>query len=236
MTAPAVRVLGLDSFGLTAQRLKTLGTRAVQISIQQRGIPLSRLMRFTARHRLTLQSAFLREGLAQLRRRWPDAGITARGTGRLPWTLDAAVRASDVHRIAAERGVSYVWLSKIRGLRERKAAWEKRHLGWYCVRGRVAIQVERQVRGLVTVEDRFVLVKAFDERDARRRLRKNWKQYAEPGMNSRGELFRWQLLEVTDVYELHEDDIDPKGTEVYSRLEERRMKAEYVWHPRTRGA
>jgi hypothetical protein len=52
-------------------------------------------------------------------------------------------------------------------------------------------------------------------------------------MNSAGGLFRWQLEEVLDVYELFDDQIDlDRGTEVYSRLEKRLAKGRPPWNPR----
>jgi len=100
------------------------------------------------------------------------------------------------------------------------------------VRGIVAIQIEGRKNGLVGVEDRFVLVKAYDHHDARRRLRNEWSRYAEPYMNSQGYLVRWKLISVRDVYAVMMDSIDPRGTEVYSRLHDERMKPEYRWSGR----
>jgi hypothetical protein len=225
----ARKILGLDRFGLALSTIRKLGSRPVHVGILQRGIPLSRLTQLRPSERVKRESRHLRDGLALLQRRWPKAGITARGDGRLPWNLDAVLPATEVHRLARARGIAYLNIQRVKGLKERKASWERRHLSWFCVRGTVAIQIEGRARGLVTVEDRFVLVKAYDEKDATRRLEKNWRQYAEPAMNSSGELFRWQLLKVSDVYDLGEEDIDPKGTEVYSRLEFKRMKPEYAW-------
>ena len=170
----------------------------------------------------------LQAGLAGLRRRWPNANIKARGDGRLPWTLDAVVPAPSVRRLAGEPNVVYVRVEKVRGVRKRRP---KRKPSFFCVWGSVAIQVEGRARGRVDVEDRHVLVKALTPEDAKRRLAKEWQQYASPYLNSFGELVRWQLIEVLDVYELFEDEVDPKGTEVYSRIRSRAMKPAYVWKP-----
>jgi hypothetical protein len=178
-------------------------------------------------------SDVLQANLNRLRRRWPDAGIGARGNGREPWTLNAVVPASAVARVAAEQGVSHVWIYKVRGLRRKQA---KRQLAYFCVWGSVAIQVEGRSHGLIDVEDRLMLVRALTEEDAKRRLMRHWREYAQPYLNSQGEMVRWQLVEVLDVYELCESEIDPAGTEVYSRIRPRRMKAAYVWKPRIKGA
>jgi hypothetical protein len=57
-----------------------------------------------------------------------------------------------------------------------------------------------------------------------------------PKENRYGQLVRWQLVEVLDVYELFDDEISPKGTEVFSRLRSRRMKPAYAWRSRGKGA
>jgi len=104
-------------------------------------------------------------------------------------------------------------------------------LGWFSVLGVVAIQVEGQVKDSLDLEDRLMLVKANDPEDAQRRLQRMWSRYAEPYMNSAGYLVRWQLISVRDVYTLPDEAIDPRGTEVYSKLRRARMQPEYRWRP-----
>ncbi len=78
-----------------------------------------------------------------------------------------------------------------------------------------------------------MLIRAKSEDDACKRLAKAWKEYADPGMNSKGQFFRWQLEEILDVYELFDADIDLEGgTEVYSRLGKRLARKHPAWHPR----
>lgn len=43
----------------------------------------------------------------------------------------------------------------------------------------------------------------------------------------------WQLDHVVDVYFIDEKNIDPSGTEVYSRLGNRKMRPQYVWRPKS---
>jgi hypothetical protein len=85
------------------------------------------------------------------------------------------------------------------------------------------------------VEDRFVLVRAASFDDAERRLRKEWREYAEPYLNTDGHLVRWQLEAVTDVYSTLEDELDPAGTEVYSKRTRRRVGPKAVWRPSAKG-
>ena len=233
MKAPVAKIHGLAAYRLSLSRLKSLGARPVGLSIQLKGLAVARLAKLRPKERRLRNDEACREGLKRLRRRWPEIDIEVRGAERSPRTLDAVVPAAAVARLAAESAVSYVWVQKVRGLPRRR---QKRRKEFFCVWGSVAIQVEGRRRGLVDVEDRLVLVKAFSPGDAQKRLLKAWRQYAEPYLNYRGELVRWQLVEVLDVYSVWEDEIDPAGTEVYSRIRSKRMKRKYRWGFRAKGA
>ena len=105
------------------------------------------------------------------------------------------------------------------------------------MRARVAVQVEGLKKGLQTTEDRILVVKATSPEDAIERLEPEWKAYAEPYVAVGGRRVRWQLDQVVSIFELIDQRIDPRGTEVYSKLGQRRMRPEYEWHPsRTRSA
>jgi hypothetical protein len=54
-------------------------------------------------------------------------------------------------------------------------------------------------------------------------------------LNSDGQMVSWQLDHVVDVHQTSEIEIDPAGTEVYSKLHRRRMRPAYVWRPATTG-
>ena len=108
----------------------------------------------------------------------------------------------------------------------------KRELGWYSVLARFVIQIEEQVSGLQTYENRIILVKAFDFDDAEKRVKKEFSEYATPYLNPDCKMVRWQFDEVIEIYHTHIKNFDPNGTEVFSCLKKRRMKPEYVWNPR----
>lgn len=119
-------------------------------------------------------------------------------------------------------GVSSVHVVAITGMRKRRQPREARD--WYCVRGLVAIIVEGQVGGMQTTEDRFLLVRAQSFEDAEHRLKNEWRDYAEPYLNSSGHMVSWSLDRVVDVYHLFDTDLDPSGVEVYSKLGTRRLR------------
>jgi hypothetical protein len=85
--------------------------------------------------------------------------------------------------------------------------------------------------GKQSTEDRFVLVRASSFEDAKKRLNRQWRKYATPYLNSDGQMVSWSLDRVIDVYDIGETELDPAGTEVYSKLGQRRMRPKYVWRP-----
>lgn len=104
---------------------------------------------------------------------------------------------------------------------------------WYCVRERVVVQVESQRRGLQTVEDRFVMVRAQSEAVARQKALSEARAYARPYINSDGLLVRWQLEAIVSIECVDHVDLQPEGSEVFSSLRTRRMGTTPGWHPRS---
>jgi hypothetical protein len=76
-----------------------------------------------------------------------------------------------------------------------------------------------------------MIVKAYSAGDAMSRLGKVFEKYAEPYLNSQGEMVRWQLEKFVDTYLITEGTLDHRGTEVFSTMWRRRMRPEYEWHP-----
>ena len=171
----------------------------------------------------------LKQQLARLRHRFADIEFVSRDPRKGSWTIDAIVPARMVRVVAKAPEVRNVTLSAIDGRRKRHSV---RAPSWYCVWGVVAVQIEDHKDGMITVEDRLVVVKALDDNDAKRRLQRHWSAYATPYLNSAGELVRWQLIDVQGVFELSDDTFDPRGTEVFSRLRSVRRLPEHRWCPR----
>ena len=179
--------------------------------------------------------------IERLHRSFPDlpfqsldetSGQSKRRWANLPATLEVRCPIGKLLQIASSTGVSSVYVSKIAGLLPRRNP--KSTLEWYCVRAFVVIRVEGATSGLQSTEDRFVLVRASSFEDAEKRLRGQWIEYASPYLNSDGRIVSWQLDRVVDVYQTGENHIDPAGTEVYSKLNHRRMRG--VWRPPRTGS
>jgi len=77
-----------------------------------------------------------------------------------------------------------------------------------------------------------MLVRASYFEDAKKRLRRHWREYARPYLNAKGQMVSWQFDQVVDIYWIGQTNIDPTGSEVYSKLGQRRMRPKYVWRPK----
>ena len=226
-------VTGLDQFGLTAAGLVRLRGRDVSVEVHLRAFEVTPAV---VRRSPGERHAFLRgqaqRWLANLRSRFPASRWVVASQARdIPIEVTGRIAADQIHDLGSQPGVRLIYVSQVPGHRRRPR--RRQSLQWFCVRGRVAIQVEGETTGMQTVEDRFVLVRGASPHDAEQRLRGHWRQYAEPYLNPHGHLVRWRLEAITDIYDILEDQLDPAGIEVYSRLSRRRIKAQFVWrHPR----
>jgi hypothetical protein len=227
----AARISGLDAFGLLLAALSRLGARAVLAYAHLNAYEITPAVvrvKSSDRHEYLVQRA--ERWIARLRRRFPTRSFEVRSDTAVPSSLSVRLDAREVAELARQPGVRSVHVTRISGLRTRQKP--KQEHEWYCVRARVAVQVEGQSRGLQTIEDRFVLVRARSFQDAESRLSQEWREYAAPYLNQDGQLVRWQCEEIVDVYSTCESDLEAKGVEVYSKLSARRMKSRDSWHPR----
>lgn len=235
-----MRLMGLETFGLTPTSFRRLTKRNVQAFVYLRTYDLTPAVRkLIPTKRFPYMSARVARWIRGLRSFFPRLsfkesvgrvpGSSASGWSQLPSTLEVQGTARQVNSLSKLPGVSSVYISSIAGYRRRPTS--KATLTWYCVRALVVIRVERTRFGNQNTEDRFVLVRASSFDDAKKRLAKSWREYATPYLNSDGRMVSWTLDKIIDVFDTAEAEIDPKGTEVYSKLLRRRMRPKYVWRP-----
>jgi hypothetical protein len=158
---PTVR--GLNDYGLTLTRLGRLGARSVHFSLQLKGRRLSAILRFKPRRRDLELRVTLKQQFKSLARLFPEASLASRDQQKGSWTLDGQLPASRIHALASRPEVAALTITAIEG---RSAKRIQPKLAWHCVWGIVAIQVEGQRGGRIDLEDRFLLVKAYDAEDA----------------------------------------------------------------------
>lgn len=220
-------ILGLGAFNLSESKLRRLGSTKIRITAHMDSYKLTpAVIRRPAEERHKFLEQRSRRSIQALEKKWPSGSFKPENQ-TITSRIDSTISAKDVFLVAAFPEIDRVNILGIRGYRRNSSKSSKAE--YYCVRAKVAVQIESQRRGLQTWEDRFILVQASGFDDAIARLEEEWKGYANPYLNSDGYMVRWKLDEIVDVYATGETTIDPSGTEVYSSLQERRMKKENEW-------
>ena len=167
------RVYGMDAYGLDLLGLNELGGRATEVQVHLKTYDLThRSWRFDPPGGTEVSRPRLRDGLPRFGGDLPSGSSRSR--------VEAPRRRSSTRRsprararsLAAMKGVNFVSIRSIEGLRRRK---QPTALEWYCVRALVVIEVEGKTRGLQSTEDRFVLVRARSFKDAEGRLDPHWR-------------------------------------------------------------
>jgi hypothetical protein len=236
-----MQITGLDLFGLNEGAFKRLGNRTVLVYAYLRTYDVTMAVRsLQPSKRFAYMTVRVGRWIDGLRRVYPKLSFRVHGGelsathplrwSQLPTTLSVRGSAREVSKLAGATAIRSMHLDKVTGRRRRRA--QKSLPEWYCVRAFVVIRVERATSGLQNTEDRFILVRADSFEDAKKRIKRQWQQYATPYLNSEGRMVSWQLDRIVDVYQTSETDIAATGTEVYSRLGHRRMRPKYVWRPK----
>lgn len=235
-------VTGLERFKLTEASFRRLSTVKTWADVNLRTYDLTpAVWKVPPVQRHNYLIARANRWIASLRRSFSELTFAARygklpdkirRRSDLPSSLKVCGPARAIVGLAGAPGVRTVHVVRVLGFHRRSSPTSS--LSWYCVRALVAIRVERATLGMQGIEDRFVLVRARSFDDAKKRLRRKWREYATPYLNSDGQAVSWSLDEVIDVYYISEVEIDATGTEVYSRLSRRRMRPSHVWRPKSR--
>ena len=225
------RIYNLEEFGLDLNHLLALGKRKIKLSAYIRYPNQAFLFRFSPDERKQKIDQRMRAKFQSVKKRWPAKDLKIIGTETRPSGIEGEVEAQDISEILRIKDFASVRVEAVQG-RKRRAIPDNT-LHWFGVKAIFAIQVEGKKSGLQTYEERIVILKSKTFEDAERLVLKEFKAYGEPYLNSDGEMVRWQFEKILDTYAIQEEELDPKGTEVFSVLKSRRMKPEYEWHPMT---
>jgi len=156
---------------------------------------------------------------------------TVIGTRTKPSGIQTKIQYSVLKKISKRDFVGNIFINNI--THAKKIRPKQTANNFYCVKMTVAIEVEGRKRGLQTIEDRFVLIKANSFDDAYKKVEKHKKKYAEPYLNQYGELVRWKIESLDDCFSTDINSFDdlnnPEGVEVFSVLKKRKLTAKRRW-------
>lgn len=140
------------------------------------------------------------------------------------------IKVLDIPALADLEVVASIRVETINGKKRRKRKAAKKKLSYYCIKMTVAIQIEGHTTGMQTVEERYVLYRAYSEADAIAKAKEAAPAYGKPYLNSTGELVRWMVESIDSVYEMVPDKQQTlDGAEVFSTLKTRKFMPERAW-------
>jgi hypothetical protein len=123
--------------------------------------------------------------------------------------------------------------SKLSGDNRPKKQNEYRGQSYFCSKVICGIQIEGQTKGLQTIEERFMIVKADNWEKAEAKIQKGFKDYEKPYINGLGQFVRWKFYFIEETYYTTIDDKNdfdnPEGVEVFSKLRTKKLRKENIW-------
>lgn len=227
-------VSGKEEYGFKSEaEIPKLKSRLITVEVHIGNAPCEEIFHLAPRERLKVQSEWYKAQLQKLVALPIFKQITQTKLTKSYASFTTILMASQLPRLLKEKSVSYISLLAIEGRRKRNLH-PRKTLDWYAVKGVYAIQVEGATKGMQSYEERILLVRATSFDEAEKKAWKESENYVTPYLNSNGEMVRWQLEKIVDIYwtSIDVDGFNPHGTEVFSALHQRRMKPEYEWHPR----
>ena len=223
--------LDLEPWGLSQTDLHSLSQLAsVRVHLAYPGYQA--VIQLAPRERIRQIDAQYRQTYQRLVALLPGTSFTRIGSRTRPTGLAASLPLAQLPLLVQQPFVSGVTIEAIEGLTCQEIAPEP---SFWCIQARFAIQIENVTNGMQKYEDRLLVIRALTEEEAKHKLLPNFEAYAEPYLNSAGLLVRWQFEAFTDSYCLDIQTVDAflseQGVEVFSTLNNRRLRAGIEWQP-----
>jgi hypothetical protein len=222
---------GFERYGLTLDEVLRLGEVGVDVIARLPSMSEHQLLAVPPNERIAHIHTFRVRRMNAVVARWPSAAEPNvehhEGT---PTRLFGRIRALELQALLALPVVD-VEVARIEG---REPVREKAGERFFGVLARYAVEVEGRRRGMQTIEERTLLVRARSEDGAARKVVRSARAYGQPYLNDDARLVRWRLEEIIDVYDTTTSALGDE-LEVYSKLESRRLTPARVWDPRGEG-
>jgi hypothetical protein len=217
-------IFGLEDFGLRSrEELAALRTRKVAVDIHWTTPALGTLLHLSPRERKRLVSEAYWQGINKLQSLSPEA---RRSRGK--WTL----KAESLAKLPKIKNIGPMSLVSVQGIRKRlkRGAEASQH---FAVLVRLVEQVAGKRRGLESTDDRTVIVRAKNAREAKLRADRHFRRtdYTAPYVLPSGDPVRWRPEKVLGVRRVVLDPLRDGITTVWSQGGKRRMRPSSGWRP-----
>ncbi|MCM8525901.1 MAG: DUF4288 domain-containing protein [Lentisphaeraceae bacterium] len=168
-----------------------------------------------------------RESLKEVVRQLTQKDYKIIGSTYDPRGIEGWFSSEDLLNMYDSKKFGSIFVEKVDGIEfQEKENPEK--FGWYSVSAKYAIQIENQIKGLQTQEDRILLVRARNIEEVKSKVKQDAKVYSKPYLNIDQNLVRWKLIEIIDI-EFIEHELEDDVIEVSSKLYDKRIKPKMIW-------
>ncbi|MBO9702099.1 MAG: DUF4288 domain-containing protein [Sporocytophaga sp.] len=205
--------------------------RNVQVSIHPKYIDIKSIYNLSPKERKAKVAEDRKQKIEKIMKLNLFTSYEVTGSPGKPSGLKAIIPFLVLSKLNKIQSIAYFTINKI-DKAKRKVL--KASTNFYCVKMTVVIEVEKQKKGIQTIEDRMVLIKAKSFDDAYKKMEKVKDKKVEPYLNIHGELVRWRIESLDDCFvtdiNTPEELNNPGGVEVYSKLKGRRLTKDRVWN------
>jgi hypothetical protein len=203
-----LKELGLHS----PDALRQLGERECKATVHLYPASISFLLPLTPAERRTAMNQYFEDTYQRILRSIPVRVKKRSGPRAHSVWFECVLTAAALADLT-----QYLRKRKLRPNRQKK---------WYAVQAQFAVEIEGQTRGLQTVEERIILVKAASAEEAERKAHEDFAIYSEPYLNDDYQVVRWQFEAILDIYDTNERGTLHDGMEVFSVFKKRRLKGD----------
>ncbi len=231
MIKTETKIYGLKEYNLDLKKLVDLGDRIVEVFVALEHWCEKDYFKYPPAIRRKKKGEWNRNAYKKIVEKWPSNSIQKSGSHFKPLGFTSQLKAKNFPKAIKIALMDHISILNIHDLPKIQNAVEDKN-SYFSVKARFVRQIEGMKKGLQQYEERIVLVKAFSFEDAEKRAMMEFKDYEHTFLAAHGmEMIRWKFEEIIETYDVCEEEIDPKGTEVFSEFKYRRMKPEYEWHP-----
>ena len=175
--------------------------------------------------------AVLRQRFQVLKKKIIAKDLELIGKKKSPRGVKIQLSFNELKKIEKLKIINSIHVTDIKGIEKKNNIFENKKR-FISAKARVAIQIEGIKKGKQGYENRILIVKAKSFKSAEKKLRREFKEYQKPYLNSGGRLVRWKLEKFIDFFETDickSDSFNSKsGNEIFSVLKERKLTPKLV--------
>jgi len=181
------------------------------------------LRKLTYKERRKLVRQKNRDSFKEIVQLLPNTNYELVGTKLKPVALIIDMSGQQLHLLSKSLNMGYLTIIEGNGLKKKEKKREKRY---YSVQGQFAVKVEGfdYFNSIRLVEDRIILLKAYDTNEAEDIAMKEFEEYSKfEYLNSDFRLVRMEFIKISDLYEVDESEIEEMGTEIFSTMYKKKL-------------